>query len=72
MRRKGQIQREISIMYRLPLHPLQVDEGGIVAPEPDDPNAVGDLGDAEAPSGEDGRDVDLLGAAGDRASIGKA
>jgi hypothetical protein len=39
---------------------LQVDEAEIVAHEADDPSAVVDLRDAEALSGEDGRDVDLL------------
>ena len=49
---------------------LEIDEAEIVVHEADDPNAVVDLLDAEALTGEHGRDVDALAMQADAATVG--
>ena len=49
---------------------FEIDEAEIVVQEADDPNAVVDLLDAEALTGEHGRDVDLLAVHADASATG--
>jgi len=49
---------------------FEIDEAEIVVHEADDPNTVVDLLDAEALTGEHGRDIDALAMHADAAAVG--